>query len=61
MSGKLFSLHDFDLGSQMKLMKKVGRIKDMKIICVPMEMEEEKALQKVADAIRNITGETKVY
>jgi hypothetical protein len=29
------SVHDFDLGFQLKLMKKLGKVKDVKIIGVP--------------------------
>jgi Ni,Fe-hydrogenase maturation factor len=36
-SGDLVSLHDFDLGFFLKLMKETGKIKDVKIIGIPQK------------------------
>lgn len=37
------SMHDFDLAYNLRLLKKVNLINQVKIICVPMEMQEEEA------------------
>ncbi len=49
--GKVYSLHDFDLGFNLKLMSKMGRLKKVNIIGIPPHMTHEKALEKVGRAI----------
>ncbi len=46
---KIFSLHDFDLGFYLLLQKKIGKIKekDVRIIGIPIGMNELKAKEKV--------------
>ncbi len=44
---KNISLHDFDLAFSLKLMQKVGLIKKVKIIAIPIDYNEEKALKEV--------------
>ncbi len=44
----VFSLHDLDSGFQLKLFKKMGKIKQAKIIAVPQQMGEENAVEAVA-------------
>ena len=51
-SNKAYSLHDFDLGITLKLLKKMDLIDSVKIIGVPMEMKEEEAVKEVVKAIR---------
>ena len=41
------SLHDFDLGFQLKLMKKLGKLKDVKIVGVPADYDEKKAVEEI--------------
>jgi len=48
------SLHDYGLGMELKLLRKIGKIKKLKIIVVPMEMKEEKALEGVIKALRSV-------
>jgi len=38
---KLYSLHDFDLGFFLKLMKELGMLKEIKIIGIPQEGDKE--------------------
>jgi hypothetical protein len=45
---KACSLHDFDLGTQLKLLKKFGMLGKVKIICVPAKGETEKIAEAVA-------------
>ncbi|NTV22985.1 MAG: hypothetical protein HGA85_01235 [Nanoarchaeota archaeon] len=41
------SLHDFDLGYNLKLLKKLGQIKSVKIIGVPPNIEEAVAVEEI--------------
>lgn len=41
------SLHDFDLGMQLKLMKKLGTLKEVTIIGVPPQIDEGKAVEGI--------------
>jgi hypothetical protein len=49
---KIFSMHDFDLGYNLKLLKSVGKIDSAEIICLPMRMTEEEALNQVQLILR---------
>ena len=53
---KMYSLHDFDLGTNLKLMKKMEMIDSVKIIGIPMEADEEEALEYIAAKIKEIMG-----
>jgi Ni,Fe-hydrogenase maturation factor len=53
-TGKVYSLHDFDLGFNLKLMKKAGKIKNVHIIGVPASMNDDTALEGVSRAIREM-------
>jgi hypothetical protein len=46
------SLHDYEVGMELKLLKKLGKIKDLKIIAVPMGMEEEKVLKEMIEVLQ---------
>ncbi|PIN91542.1 hypothetical protein COU57_00135 [Candidatus Pacearchaeota archaeon CG10_big_fil_rev_8_21_14_0_10_32_14] len=51
------SLHDFDLGTTLKIMKKLGKLKSVKIICVPQYFEgidEGKILDDICEKIEEI-------
>ena len=47
-----YSAHDFGLGSHLKLMKKLMKLNEARIICIPMAMGYEDALLQAADKIR---------
>lgn len=51
---KLYTIHDLDLGFTLKLMKKLGKSKKIKVIGIPMKMEKKKAKQKVEEIIELI-------
>ena len=51
---KIYSLHDFDLGYNLKLLKKIGMIDTVKIIAVPMGMEKETALNEISRLIKEL-------
>jgi Ni,Fe-hydrogenase maturation factor len=50
-SGKAVSLHDFDLGYNLKLMKKFGMIESVKIIGVPPGIKEKDAIKSIRKII----------
>lgn len=57
------NMHDFDLGLQLALLLKLGKIKGFKIICVPQKPNKKdvsKALKKLAD-ITNRTNSLKKF
>jgi len=45
---KLYSLHDFDLAFNLKLLQKIGELKRVMILGVPMEGDEKKILKQIA-------------
>jgi Ni,Fe-hydrogenase maturation factor len=44
---KLYSMHDFDLGYNLKILKKLKLINSVKIIGIPIKISKEKALEKI--------------
>ena len=48
----LYSLHDFDLGFNLKLLKKIGELDRVKIIGVPMEGDEDKIINQLLKKIK---------
>ena len=48
------SLHDFDLGYNLKLMKKFGMIEKVNIIGVPPNMDEETAMTQIIRLLRKL-------
>lgn len=44
---KIYSLHDFDLGYNLMLLKKLNLIDNATIIAVPMNMDKRKALNQI--------------
>ena len=49
-----YSVHDFDLGFQLKLMKKLGKLKEVSIIGVGQKVSEEEAIKKLGKIISNL-------
>ncbi|MBN2367506.1 hypothetical protein JXC34_00680 [Candidatus Woesearchaeota archaeon] len=49
------SLHDFDLGYNLKLMKKFGMIEKVNIIGIPPETGEEKAVIEIIKILSKLT------
>ncbi len=50
-AGKKVSLHDFDIAFSLKLMKKIGLIKSVKIIAIPLKYPLKKACKEVLDQV----------
>jgi Ni,Fe-hydrogenase maturation factor len=48
---KLYSLHDFDLGFNLKLLQKIGDLEKIKIIGVPMKGNEREILRQLEKII----------
>lgn len=51
---KLYSLHDFDLGFNLKLLQKIGELEKIKIIGVPMGSEKDEILEQLEKIIRTL-------
>jgi hypothetical protein len=51
---KVYSMHDFDLGQTLKLMKKAEMIDSVKILGIPMGMDETKAFSELCILIEKI-------
>jgi len=50
---KSYSLHDFDLAFNLKLLQKIGKLKKIKIIGVPMRGDEEEIFKQLAKVIKS--------
>jgi len=48
------SMHDFDLAYNLRLLKKVRLINQVKIICVPMDISEDEAIEKISTLLENL-------
>jgi hypothetical protein len=48
---KIYSMHDFDLGYNLKLLKKLGYVEKVRIFGVPMEIGKKEALSQLVDLI----------
>lgn len=54
-SQKAYSMHDFDLGWQLKLYRKMGKVEEITIIGIPMGMDEKTAYDQVAVVLDRLT------
>lgn len=45
------SVHDYDLSFDLKLLQKLGKLQRVKIIAVPMKMNQVEAIQRVSEII----------
>ena len=48
---KVYSMHDFDLGYNLKLLKKLGYLDSIKIFGVPMDIRKNEALEQLTELI----------
>lgn len=48
----IFSLHDFDLSFFLKLLKETGKLERVRIIGIPHDYDEEKAVQEVKELVK---------
>ncbi|MFH0971416.1 MAG: hypothetical protein V1835_02505 [Candidatus Micrarchaeota archaeon] len=52
---KIYSMHDFDLGITLKLLKKMGRIDSVMIFGVPLKYPEREAYRELCEKIRKLS------
>jgi Ni,Fe-hydrogenase maturation factor len=50
-ANKIYSMHDFDLALNLKLLKKLNIIKSVKIIGIPMKINEDEILKQISNYI----------
>jgi len=50
-TSKIYSLHDFDLAFNLKLLQKIGKLKSVKIFGVPMKGDEKEILEQLEKPI----------
>lgn len=53
-SSPTYSLHDFDLGFNLKLLKKIGELKKVTIFGVPPDIKQEDALEQLKKSINSL-------
>lgn len=51
MTPKIYSMHDYDLGHSLKLLKKFGYVDNIRVFGVPMKMDENKAFKQLSGLI----------
>ncbi|MCS7106135.1 MAG: hypothetical protein NZ942_02375, partial [Candidatus Aenigmarchaeota archaeon] len=51
---KIFSLHDYDLSYEIKLLKKIGKLKKAFLIAIPYGKKEKEVLKDVENQIHLI-------
>lgn len=50
-----YSMHDFDLAYNLKLLKKIGKLKNIRIIAVPWDMNEDEAIVGAVNSINSLS------
>ena len=48
------SLHDYEVGMELKLLKKLGKVGELKIIAVPIRMKKERAMENIVRIIKKL-------
>ena len=56
-TNKIYSMHDFDLAYNLKILKKLKLMDSIKIIGIPMEIGEEKALNQIQLILRKCAAQ----
>ena len=51
--GNIYTMHDFDLGYNLKVLKHIGLLDSVKIIGIPMEMDEGVVFEEVRKILEN--------
>jgi len=49
---KIYSMHDFDLGYNLKLLKKMKMVDNVRIFGIPMKIDEKEAFEQLSKIIR---------
>lgn len=50
------SLHDYDVATEIKLLRKIGKVEIVRIIAIPIGMKNEKALREIVNNLKKIRG-----
>jgi Ni,Fe-hydrogenase maturation factor len=53
-AGSNYSVHDYDFFFELKLNKKLGKIKDLKIIGIPPDLTEKEAFGQIKKEIKRL-------
>ncbi len=53
-TGKIYSMHDFDIALMLKLLKKIGKMESVKIIAIPKNYGLEKAADEAETLLASI-------
>ncbi len=56
-TGKIYSLHDFDLAFNLKLLEKIGELKKIIIWAVPMNMNNQKVFLELINSIKTFLND----
>lgn len=51
---KIYSAHDFDLGFNLKILKKINKLKKVTIFCLPQNINNKTALRQLAKLINQL-------
>ncbi len=51
----IYSMHDFDLAFNLKLLKKIGQLKKLTIFGIPPKLNKKKTLNQLKNLIANMT------
>ena len=51
-TNKIYSMHDFDLALNLKLLKKLNIIESIKIIGIPINITEDKAISQISNNLQ---------
>ena len=51
---KIYSIHDFDLGYNLKLLKKIKMIEKVRILGIPMKINESEAFDQLKKMIKRL-------
>ncbi len=51
LDNKLYSPHDLDLGFNLKLLERLGKLDSVKILAVPMKIKKQAALAQLVDLL----------
>ncbi len=53
-TSKIYSMHDFDLGFNLKLLKKIGRLKKIIIFGLPIKINKKTAIKQLTELLNKL-------
>jgi len=54
MTNKIYSLHDFDLGFNLKLLQKIGELEEIKIFGIPPELGVDEIVKQLTQILKQL-------